>query len=110
MGPKPLNASCIVCHSDGIVAQQGFAREDRLETLEYMADQHGTTPIERPDFDRIADYLSAHYGPDRPNFPRSWRNEAPARLTCRAAEYPHFQAQDQEWRACPSRRPNPDKW
>ena len=68
-GATATHAYCTVCHSERIVAQQGLTREDWLETLEYMVDEHGMAPIEGPDFDLVIDYLSTHYGPDRPNFP-----------------------------------------
>lgn len=68
-GADATHAYCTVCHSERIVAQQGLTREDWLETLEYMVDEHGMAPIEGPDFDLVVDYLSTHYGPDRPNFP-----------------------------------------
>ena len=68
-GAAATHAYCTVCHSERIVAQQGLTREDWLETLEYMVDEHGMAPIEGPDFDLVVDYLSTHYGPDRPNFP-----------------------------------------
>ena len=68
-GAAATHAYCTVCHSERIVAQQGLTREDWLEVLEYMVDEHGMAPIEGPDFDLVIDYLSTHYGPDRPNFP-----------------------------------------
>ena len=68
-GAAATHAYCTVCHSERIVAQQGLTREDWLETLEYMVDEHGMAPIEGSDFDLVVDYLSTHYGPDRPNFP-----------------------------------------
>ena len=68
-GADATHAYCTVCHSERIVAQQGLTREDWVETLEYMVDEHGMAPIEGPDFDLVVDYLSTHYGPDRPNFP-----------------------------------------
>ena len=69
-GAEATHAYCTVCHSERIVAQQGLTREDWLETLELMVDEHGMAPIEGPDFDLVLDYLSTHYGPDRPNFPQ----------------------------------------
>ena len=68
-GAAVTHAYCTVCHSERIVAQQGLTREDWLEVLEYMVDEHGMAPIEGPDFGLVIDYLSTHYGPDRPNFP-----------------------------------------
>ena len=68
-GAAVTHAYCTVCHSERIVAQQGLTRKDWVETLEYMVEEHGMAPIAAPDFDRIVEYLSTHYGPDRPNFP-----------------------------------------
>ena len=68
-GADATHAYCTVCHSERIVAQQGLTREDWLETLEYMVDEHGMAPIESSDLELVIDYLSTHYGPDRPNFP-----------------------------------------
>ncbi len=68
-GAAVTHAYCTVCHSERIVAQQGLTREDWLETLEYMVDEHGMAPLEAPYLDQVLDYLSTHYGPDRPNFP-----------------------------------------
>ena len=68
-GADATHAYCTVCHSERIVAQQGLTREDWLETLEYMVDEHGMAPIEGSDLELVVDYLSTHYGPDRPNFP-----------------------------------------
>ena len=69
-GAQATHAYCTVCHSERIVAQQGLSREDWEEVLEYMVDEHGMTPIEAPDFDLVIEYLSTHYGPERPNFPQ----------------------------------------
>ena len=68
-GAAVTHAYCTVCHSERIVAQQGLTREDWVETLEYMVEEHGMVPIATSDFDRVLEYLSTHYGPDRPNFP-----------------------------------------
>ena len=69
-GAEVTHAHCTVCHSDRLVAQQGLARIDWEELLEQMVEEHGMTPIEEPVRGRILIYLSTHYGPDRPNFPR----------------------------------------
>ena len=68
-GATLTHTYCTVCHSERIIAQQGLTREDWLEVLEYMVEEHGMNPIHAPDLDLVVDYLSAHYGPDRPNFP-----------------------------------------
>ena len=69
-GADATHARCTVCHSERLVAQQGLTRADWEELLEYMVEEHGMTPIEEPVRSRILTYLSSHYGPDRPNFPR----------------------------------------
>ena len=69
-GAEETHAYCTACHSERIVAQQGLTRADWEELLEQMVEEHGMNPIGEPDLGRIIAYLSAHYGPDRPNFPR----------------------------------------
>ena len=91
-------AFCTGCHSEHIVAQQGLKREDWDDLFTYMVDEHGTHPepfrTKSEDWDdlftymvdehgmaslasaparqawHLLDYLSAHYGPDRPHFPK----------------------------------------
>ena len=69
-GAEETHAYCTACHSERIVAQQGLTRADWEELLEQMVEENGMTPIEEPDLGRVLSYLAAHYGPDRPNFPR----------------------------------------
>ena len=72
-GGAETHAYCTACHSERIVAQQGLTRPDWDELLEQMVEEHEMTPIEEPDRARVLDYLAAHYGTDRPNFPRPKR-------------------------------------
>ena len=69
-GAFETHAYCTACHSERIVAQQGLTRPDWDELLEQMVEEHEMTAIEEPDRARVLDYLAAHYGTDRPNFPR----------------------------------------
>ena len=69
-GAEETHAYCTACHSERIVAQQGLTRSDWEELLEQMVEENGMNPIEEPDLDRVLSYLAAHYGPDRPNFPK----------------------------------------
>ena len=69
-GAVETHAYCTACHSERIVAQQGLARSGWDELLAQMVEEHEMTPIEEPDRARVLDYLAAHYGPERPNFPR----------------------------------------
>ena len=68
-GAEETYAYCTVCHSERIIAQQGLTRPDWDELLEQMVEENGMNPIGEPDLGRVLDYLAAHYGPDRPNFP-----------------------------------------
>ena len=72
-GAFETHAYCTPCHSERIVAQQGLTRPDWDELLEQMVEEHEMTPIKEPDRARVLDYLAAHYGMDRPNFPRPKR-------------------------------------
>lgn len=69
-GAAETFAFCTGCHSEHIVAQQGLKREDWDDLFTYMVDEHGMAPIPDPFKTKILDYLSAHYGPDRPHFPK----------------------------------------
>lgn len=62
-------AYCAGCHSERIVAQQGLTRDGWEELIEWMVEEQGMGEIEDPDYSEIVDYLAAHYGEDRPNFP-----------------------------------------
>jgi len=68
-GAEETYAYCAVCHSERIVAQQGLTRPDWEELLEQMVEENGMNPIGEPDLGLVLDYLTANYGPDRPNFP-----------------------------------------
>ncbi|MEL6934465.1 MAG: aldehyde dehydrogenase [Pseudomonadota bacterium] len=62
-------AYCAGCHSERIIAQQGLTRDGWIEVLEWMVEEQGMGEIEDPDYTDIINYLSDHYGEDRPNFP-----------------------------------------
>lgn len=61
---------CATCHSEMLVAQQGQTREGWDKLLEWMVAEQGMEPIPEEDRETVLDYLSDHYGPDRPHFPR----------------------------------------
>ena len=69
-GVETTYYACIACHSERIVAQQGLARDEWDEMLEWMVEEQGMSEIEEPDRTEILDYLSEHYNTDRPNFPK----------------------------------------
>ena len=62
--------ACTSCHSERIVAQQGLTREQWDELLDWMVEEQEMEPIKGDARTAILDYLGAHYGPDRPNFPQ----------------------------------------
>ena len=62
--------SCVQCHSERIVAQQGLTRERWDKLLVWMVEEQGMEPLEPEDREIVLDYLSTHYNTDRPNFPR----------------------------------------
>ena len=62
--------ACTPCHSERIVVQQGLTREQWDELMVWMVEEQEMEPIEDSALAVILDYLAAHYGPDRPNFPR----------------------------------------
>ena len=66
--------TCIACHSEMIVAQQGLTREEWDKMFEWMVEEQGMSEIEEPDRTEILDYLAEHYNTDRPNFPRPLGN------------------------------------
>ena len=69
-GASETFGACTSCHSERIVAQQGLTREQWDELLDWMAQEQEMEPIEGDARTTILDYLGAHYGPDRPNFPQ----------------------------------------
>lgn len=68
-GVEETYYACIACHSERIVAQQGLSRSGWEDTLDWMVEEQGMDEIEDPDRTIILDYLAAHYGEDRPNYP-----------------------------------------
>ena len=63
--------ACTPCHSERIVVQQGLTRAQWDELLDWMVEEQEMEPIGDDSRAVILDYLGAHYGPDRPNFPRN---------------------------------------
>ena len=61
--------ACTPCHSERIVVQQGLTRESWDELLDWMVEEQEMEPIDGGARAAILEYLAAHYGPDRPNFP-----------------------------------------
>lgn len=68
-GAQKVFTYCSACHSERIVTQQGLSKADWGELLEWMIDEQGMDEITEPDYSTVINYLSTHYGIDRPNFP-----------------------------------------
>jgi cytochrome c len=62
--------TCSACHSEKLVAQQGMTRDRWDHLLDWMIEEQGMAELEPEDRAIILDYLSTHYGPDRPHFPQ----------------------------------------
>jgi cytochrome c len=64
-GREDVFYRCKACHSLMIVKQQGLSRAAWEESLEWMVEEQGMTPIEdAATRNRILDYLAAHFGRD----------------------------------------------
>ena len=61
--------TCIACHSERIIAQQGLSRQNWDEMLDWMVEEQGMSELDEQERVEILDYLSTHYNEDRPNFP-----------------------------------------
>ncbi len=70
-GVEETYYSCIACHSEMIVAQQGLTRQAWDELLVWMVDEQGMPELDPETEAIVLDYLSAHYNVDRPNFPQA---------------------------------------
>jgi hypothetical protein len=68
-GAQITHDTCIACHSEMIIAQQGQDREGWDDILDWMVEEMGMAELMAEDREVILDYLATHYGPDRPHFP-----------------------------------------
>ena len=68
-GAAETHAACTACHSERIVIQQGLPQRQWDKLLDLMVDEHEMTPLRGGLRQIVLDYLSQHYGPDRPNYP-----------------------------------------
>jgi cytochrome c len=62
-GREDVYYRCRACHSLMLVKQQGLSRESWDESLEWMVEEQGMSPIEDEEIrNRVLDYLSSHFG------------------------------------------------
>jgi cytochrome c len=69
-GVEETYYTCVACHSEMIIAQQGLTRERWDKMLDWMVEEQGMPELAPDQRETILDYLSEHYNTDRPNFPR----------------------------------------
>lgn len=70
-GVETTYYTCVACHSEMIIAQQGLSRAHWDELLDWMVEEQGMAELEEEERDEILDYLATHYNEDRPNYPRT---------------------------------------
>lgn len=68
-GVETVFYTCVACHSERIIAQQGLTRDEWSELIDWMVEEQGMTMPDEVEMTEILDYLEAHYNVDRPNFP-----------------------------------------
>ncbi len=68
-GVEETYYSCVACHSERIVAQQGLTRERWEKLLVWMVEEQGMPELDPETETIVLDYLAQHYNVDRPNFP-----------------------------------------
>lgn len=64
--------TCTPCHGFRIVAQQGQARRQWEDTLDFMTQRHGMPKLDGDDRKIVLDYLEAAFRPRRA--PGGWQN------------------------------------
>ena len=65
--------ACTACHGFKLVAQQGQARRQWDETIDFMMAKHNMPALEAAERQLILDYLEATFPPRAPAS-RGWRN------------------------------------
>ena len=61
--------TCVACHSERIIVQQGLSRDAWDRLIDWMIDEQGMAEIDDELRTSILDYLTANYNVDRPHFP-----------------------------------------
>jgi hypothetical protein len=66
--------ACSACHNFKLVAQQGMTRRQWEDSLQWMTDKHGMSPL--PDKERkvVLDYLETVFPPRAPAAQGGWQN------------------------------------
>ena len=58
--------ACTACHNFKLVAQQGMTRPQWEDSLQWMTDRHGMSPLPAKDQKVVLDYLEATFPPRAP--------------------------------------------
>jgi len=66
--------ACTACHNFKLVAQQGMTRRQWEDSLQWMTDRHGMSPLPAKDQKVVLDYLEATFPPRAPAGRGGWQN------------------------------------
>jgi len=64
----------VVLAGKGVSAQQGMTRRQWEDSLQWMTDRHGMTPLPAKDQKTVLDYLEATFPPRAPAGRGGWQN------------------------------------
>ena len=66
--------ACTACHGFKLVAQQGMTRRQWEDSLQWMTDRHGMSPLPAKEQKIVLDYLEATFPPRQPAGRGGWQN------------------------------------
>jgi hypothetical protein len=66
--------ACTACHNFKLVAQQGMTRRQWEDSLQWMTDRHGMSPLPAKEQKAVLDYLEATFPPRQPAGRGGWQN------------------------------------
>jgi hypothetical protein len=66
--------ACTACHGFKLVAQQGMTRRQWEDSLQWMTDRHGMSPLPAKEQKVVLDYLEATFPPRAPAGRGGWQN------------------------------------
>ena len=82
--------ACTACHSFKLVAQQGMTRRQWEDSLQWMTDRHGMSPLPAKEQKIVLDYLEADLPAARAGGPRRLAEPVRAALSRRQHGLSHF--------------------
>ena len=66
--------ACTACHNFKLVAQQGMTRRQWEDSLQWMTDRHGMSPLPAKEQKIVLDYLEATFPPRQPAGRGGWQS------------------------------------